>query len=69
MLFLEEKASKQYLADQDYLFSTNNFVLSDAKCKASGPLNRGDIADITFVDNIISNSNQVSGKRYILLFY
>ena len=44
-------------------FSADTYVLSDANYKTSRLLNRGDIADLTFVENTISNSNEVSGKH------
>ena len=46
-------------------FSANNFALSDAEDNTSGPLNRGGIADITFVENTISNSSEVMRAKFL----
>ena len=47
-------------------FSANNFALSDAEDKTSGPLNRGGIADLPLLRTLLairqSLKSQVSGK-------
>ena len=35
-------------------FSANNFALSDAEDKTSGPLNRGVIADLTYLRTLLA---------------
>ena len=46
-------------------FSANNFALSDAEGNTSGPLNRGGIADLNFVENTISNPPEVTRAKFL----
>ena len=46
-------------------FSVNNFALSDAEDHTFGPLNRGGIADLTFVENTISNLPKVPRAKFL----
>ena len=54
-------------------FSANNFALSDAEDNTSGPLTRGDIADLLCREHhwqfAKSHESQVSRKYWTLLFY
>ena len=57
-LVLEGKTSKKIPESSrlEFLekFSVNNFVLSDAEDKTSGPLNRGGIADLPFLSTLFA---------------
>ena len=77
-LVLERKTGKEIPESSrlEFLekFLVNNFALSDAEDNMSGPLNRGGIADLPFIENTIRNfpkipESQVSGKWWTHLFY
>ena len=45
--------------------SANNFALSDAEYNTSGPLHRGSVADLPFVENTIGNSPKVPRAKFM----
>ena len=62
-LVLEGKTSKEIPESSrlEFLekFSANNFALSDAEDNISGSLDRGGVANISFVESTISSSSKV----------
>ena len=67
-LFLKEKTGKEVPKSSrlEFLekFSVNNFALSDAEDNTSGPLNRGDIADLPLLRTLLAICQKSQEPRF-----